>query len=470
MSLRLIVLCISIVGLSVYAWKDWFKSLCGLVVLMAVIEHEDVPKTILGIQGLNPWNVLFVVIVLAWAANRTREGLTWDLPRHIGVLLLLYLGVILIGVARAIFDRSHIESYPLGSLISEELINTIKWVLPGLLLFDGCRTRRRVITALICLFVMYLGISAQMINRMPARSAFSGGEEIQHTRLKTCDSIGYSAAEMSTMLAGASWGLLAALPLVRKNKYRVLLVVAALAVIYAQALTGGRAGYIAWGVTGIILCLLKWRKYLLLTPVVVVLLPVVFPAAAQRMLFGFGETDVTGEATVSTYEMTSGRLVIWPYVVEKIEEAPLIGYGRLAMKRTGLADWLMSELNESFPHPHNLYMETLLDNGILGSIPIAILWGYMVVYSLRLFKSSNRLYSAIGGLAGALVLAQLLAGIGAQHVYPKESTMGMWTAMLLCLRVHVEEVHTRMDAFPIDEFQGGQAVEPLRPAVVPAYA
>jgi hypothetical protein len=145
MSLRVLVLYLAITGLCLYAWKDWFKSLCGLLLIMAVIHHEDMPTNMFGIQGF-----LFIMIVLAWAASRRWEGCRWDMPRHVAILLLLYLAVVVIGVLRAIFDHRYLQD-PLISLISDELINTIKWVLPGLLLFDGCRTRRRVLMALSCL-------------------------------------------------------------------------------------------------------------------------------------------------------------------------------------------------------------------------------------------------------------------------------------------------------------------------------
>jgi len=221
MSIRVTALYLFVAGLSVYAWKDWFKSLCGLILLMAVIEHEDMPKTMFGIQGLNMWNVLFIVIFLAWIVSRRREGLMWDMPRHVSVLLLMYLGVILVGVLRAIFDRSYIEDYPLKNLISEELINTIKWALPGLLLFDGCRTRRRVIMALICILALYFIVAIQVARFMPP-SAVVDFDTMSHLRLRLGRYIGYSACDISTMLAGASWAVLAALPLVRQKKYQIL--------------------------------------------------------------------------------------------------------------------------------------------------------------------------------------------------------------------------------------------------------
>ena len=172
MSIRLTALYIFVAFLVIYAWKDWFKSLCGLIFLMGVIEHEDMPKSIFGIQGLNTWNVLFVVIFFAWLISRHREKPKWDMPRHINILLLLYLGVIVVGFFRALFDRGYLGGYPIKYFFSEELINTVKWVLPGVLLFDGCRTRKSVMMFLVCLFGMYLLIAIQVVRRLPPQLIF----------------------------------------------------------------------------------------------------------------------------------------------------------------------------------------------------------------------------------------------------------------------------------------------------------
>ena len=155
MSTRIILLTLLVFALGAYAWRDWYKSLCGLILLMAVIEHPDMPKNIMGIQGLNPWNILMADILLAWAVTRKREGLVWDMPRHIAVLLLLYLGVIVFGFARMMDDPAGLGPHTIAGLFSEYFINGMKWVIPGLLLFDGCRTERRVKWALASIVGLY---------------------------------------------------------------------------------------------------------------------------------------------------------------------------------------------------------------------------------------------------------------------------------------------------------------------------
>ncbi len=468
--IRLSALYIFIILFCICAWKDWFKSLCGLILLMAVLQHRDMPKTMFGIQGLNPWNILFVVVFLAWLVGRRHEGLRWDMPRHITVLLLIYLGVILFGFLRAVFDRSYIEHYTLSDLISEQLINTIKWVLPGLLLFDGCRTRKRVVMALVCILAVYFLIAILVVYKLPFEAAFSNSPGIGRTQAKIHRSIGYHRCNLSTMFAGASWGILAALPLIRKKKYWVIVLAASGTTAFAQALTGGRAGYAAWGATGLTLCLLKWRKYLILAPVIVMLLPIVFPGVVDRMLTGFGQTDAAGQSMIDDYLVTSGRTLIWPYVIDKIGESPVVGYGRLAMQRTGLTAFLGNQFNEPLPHPHNMYLQTLLDNGILGSLPILLLYVAVVIYSARLFRSNNRLYSAIGGLALALTLAEFFGGIGSQTVYPRESTVGMWAAVFLTLRVYFEEKQVQMGAINAENFWNSHALMQHQAAIASGYA
>jgi len=470
MSIRITALYIFVIGLSIYAWKDWFKSLCGLILLMAVIDHPDMPKSILGIQGLNLWNVLFVNIAIAWASRRRFEGLKWDMPRPIVVLLLMYMGVILIGILRAAVDRSNIEWYSLKMLISEELINTIKWILPGILLFDGCRSRRQAVMALFCLLTLFFLVAVQVVRCMPPEAVLSDSGLIDRARIKLNDLVGYSASDISVMLGGACWGIVAALSLIRRKYYKIAVLVGVGVVTFGQALTGGRIGYAAWGATGLLMCLIKWRKYLILAPVVVILLPVIFPGAAQRMLMGFGQTDVAGQATVDEEAVTSGRTLIWPYVINKIGQSPIVGYGRLAMNRTGLVDTIETEHpGTGSAHPHNMYLETILDNGMLGSIPIFVFWAAVVLYAARLFRSNNRLCSAVGGLSLALTLASLLSGIGGQHFYPQEHTLGIWAAFFLSLRVYIEEKRALIGEIDAETYWNSQLCRE-QAAVASVYA
>ncbi len=435
MSIRITLLTLLVIGLAVYAWRDWFVALCGLILLMAVIEHPDMPKNIAGIQGLNPWNVLMAVIVLAWLAARRREGLVWDMSAHITVMLLLYLAVIVVGVLRMLADRSHLGQYTTSYLVSETFINCVKWVIPGLLLFDGCRTRKRLNMAIASILGLYVLLAVQVIRWMPASAAVSG-DELSYRALKIIQNeIGYSRVNMSMMLSGASWAMLAAVPLVKRPWHRRGLVGLFLLVAYAQALTGGRMGYLTWGVVGLVLCLVRWRRRLVLVPVAVVVICLAVPGAVERMMQGFGETDVAGESATDDAEVTSGRTLIWPYVIEEIRKSPVIGYGRMGMHLCGLSAQVI-EGDVAFPHPHNAYLELLLDNGVVGFLLVMPFYVLLLGQAMILFRDHRSpLFEAAGGMTCALMLAFLVAAMGSQTFYPREGALGMWVAMGLTMRL-----------------------------------
>lgn len=435
---RVYALYLVVAFLSVYAYRHWFRSLCGLILLMAVIEHPDMPKTIFGIQGLNPWNVLLVNVVLGWLMNRRREGLVWDMPRYISIAVSLYVLVILAGFIRLMLADRVGMSATVAGLVSEELINTIKWLVPGILLFDGCRSRRRLMLAVVSILTLYLLLSLQVVRYIPHDAVQSGAALTAKTRKLISANIGYHAVTVAMMLSGAAWAVLAALPLVRKTTHQVLVVGAFLGTTYALALTGGRTGYVTWGVVGLILCVLRWRKRLWLLPLLAVLITGLVPGAAERMLQGFGESSVSGETYTDDYTVTSGRTLIWPHVVDKIMQSPLVGYGRQAMLHTGMARWLAESLNEDFHHPHNAYLEWTLDNGLLGLTIALVLYGIIVAHAVALFRDrSNPWHAAVGGIALSLVLGLLVAGMGSQTLYPREDTLGMWAVVGLMIRVWV---------------------------------
>jgi O-antigen ligase len=448
--IRLSLLFAFIVSLALYAIKDWYVALCGLIALMAVLEHPDMPKTLFGVQGLNPWNILLLVVVAAWLGSRRRERLVWDMPRSVNVLLLAYLGVVLVGFFRMMADRARLPETT-AFLVSEYLVNTVKWVVPGLLLYDGCRSRRRFLLGLAALSAIYVLLAVQVIKWMPAGAIMSGeGLAVRSSKILS-NEIGYHRVNLSVMLAGASWAILATRGLARHFGTRALILFLALAVTYAQALTGGRAGYATWIAVGLVLGMVRWRRYLLALPLVAATILALVPAARERMLQGFTpETHDTSAFLASqdrdqdpdepdAYTITAGRTLIWPYVVDKISEAPLVGYGREAMRRTGLTAFLLEEVGESFPHPHNAYLEWLLDNGLVGFVLTMPFYGMVVVLSFSLFRDSRSpTFVAAGGACLALVLALLFGAVGSQTFYPREGAVGMWAAIGLMLRTAVE--------------------------------
>ncbi|MEJ6121135.1 O-antigen ligase family protein [Vibrio sp. 2-Bac 85] len=462
--IRITLLTLLIAYLSVYAWKDWFRAACWLVLLMAIFQHPDMPKAIGGVPGLNHWNFLFVNTVLSWLSNRKKEKLIWEMPKFINTLLFIYGFFITISVTRYLYDHSgllelfEVIGAPAPRMVSdinEYLINCFKWVLPSLIIFDGCRTRKQYNFALGSLALMFILLALQVVKAMKLGSLTLGGDALQHKALKIISkSVGFHRVNVSMMMSGAFWLVFCLKELVSTKHYWYFILPSCFVIFLAMALTGGRTGYGTWAALGGIYCLFKWRKYILLIPLVYITVIAFAPSAVERLSFGFSSEesaesqpmngdqgiDFEGEE-VDLYEVTSGRNLAWPLVWESITEAPFFGYGREAMANIGITLKMREMYGEfdSFPHPHNAYLQWIQDNGFVGAIPVFLLYFIFLKYSWSLFRdNSDKIYIVTGGVSFALLMSFFIASVGSQTFYPREGAVGMWVAIGLLLRVYVE--------------------------------
>lgn len=456
--IRSTLLWLFIAWLSVTTWKDWYKGACGLVFLMAILEHHDMPHAILGIPGLNPWNIMLLITLCSWLFHKQQEGLHWDMPRGINLLLILQLLLFAIGFLRIVFDETGLKeiqilrdyglNYATGAgLWNEYLVNTLKWAVPGLLLFHGCNSRSRLMMALFSLLLMYIVLSLLVYKAIPPWKIINV-DSLTKYALKLDNRVGYHRVDLSAMLAGASWALFSVVTLVRKNWQRSGLLMAGGMVILGQALTGGRSGYVAWSLIGLLFAFFRWRKLLIVVPLIIVMLLTFIPQISDRVMVGFNSREASGysdsDNTVDLDTVTAGRDGIWRLSLNKFRESPMIGHGRLAVVRTGVISKSIEELGEPFGHPHSAYIEQLVDNGILGLIIILLFYLSVSRMSLSLLRDkSTSLHVAVGSVALAIILAQLITSLTAQSFYPRQGVVGMWCAIGLMLRVYVERAKAR---------------------------
>ncbi|MES2474691.1 MAG: O-antigen ligase family protein [Verrucomicrobiota bacterium] len=439
MSIRITVLTLVVMFLATYAWKNWFNALLGGIVLFAFLERPDMPRTIAGVPGLNFWNLLFLSITFAWLNQRKMEGNQLDFPRGIHTALIFYIVVMVLAALRALIDPSRYYEGTRMDLLLNYLVNPLKFLLPALMLYDGCRTRERTVHALGAILLVYFLLAVLTLKSMGLSLSFSSGDELSdRAARRLVRDVGYHRVDLSMMLSGASWALIAFSQLFKQHWIKLALFGASGITLLGQAMTGGRTGYVTWGVIGLTLCVVRWRKLLPVIPIMVAVVIAFVPAVRERMLQGFGgETGGMVEQTDAS-SVTSGRDRIWPLVIDEIKQSPWVGYGRNAMQRTGLSSWALDHLGEVFGHPHNAYLEYLLDNGYLGFLCGMPIYWLLFRRNIQLFRSQNdQIYEVVGGVGLALLMALLIAGVGAQTFYPREGTVPMWAALAVALRAWV---------------------------------
>lgn len=449
MSLRIALLTLLIVCLALYAWRNWFIALCGLIVLTAAMGHPDMPRTILGVQGLNPWNILLVCVLIPWWLDRRRQGLRFDAPRTARNLFLIFIAVVVVAYLRAAFD---LDSFPsdaegmkgrmgFNQLTSDYLINSIKYVIPGVLLFDGCRTKQRLLiglTASILMAVVYAGI---VVRTVPITSLQETGTAEMRQRHRIGKQVGFHANSVAMICAAGFWAT-AALSTVWKRKFvKVATLGVACLVAAGLAVTRSRGGYVAFMGVGLIFAVLLWRYLLLLLPLGVAIVVVAFPGISQRVMAGVGVTNVAGDASHDVDTITAGRATdIWPSIVDQIEQSPVFGYGRLGILRTPAHDEVKIRMQQPTcpTHPHNAYLELLLDGGLLSAIPVLVMYVGIAWMSFRLcLMKEDRLIRAVGAVGLACVSALFIMALSGQTFFPKENSQMAWCVYGLVLRAKV---------------------------------
>ena len=443
MSIRLAIFCVIVAALMVYAWKDWFLALCAAIAFTALAEHEDMPRSMFGMAGMTPWNFLLIGVVAAFLVERQRSGRRWDMSPGMRWVFFGYLAVLVISGVRGTVDATSIDPWNGANIAStpgkfaiEHLINPFKLMLPALMVYDGVRTRRQVVWALVAIGAMGALYALLVCRRIDMGFLVDGSQHLR-ARLKLQQVIGLHANDLATILGATCWGMLASISVWKSRGAHVLCLAIAMFIGLGMVLCFSRAGYIAFVGVGATLAVLRWRKLLFLLPVGVVMIALFFPNVITRVTMGFGEDTETGETATNMEVVTAGRSTdIWPPTLEQIAENPVFGYGRRAILRTPIYDKLRSEFGACPGHPHNAYMEIVLDGGILSLVPVLIFFGGIWVISARLFRTrGDPLAQGVGGLSLAHVTVLLITAMSAQSFYPKRSMVAMLCAWALAARV-----------------------------------
>jgi O-antigen ligase len=137
-------------------------------------------------------------------------------------------------------------------------------------------------------------------------------------------------------------------------------------------------------------------------------------------------------------------------VIEEIGNAPIFGHGREGMVTSGAAAYLLYSFGEAFPHPHQAYLQILLDNGFIGFFLVMPFFFYSARQSVTLvLNREDPLVCAVGCTSFSLVVALLVGAFGGQTFYPREGSVGMWAAIGLMLRVLVQLRHAQTTGEPV---------------------
>ena len=178
----------------------------------------------------------------------------YRMPRTFKIALGLYFAVIVVSFLRFFINPTSYYNGNRLDIVLDYFVNSVRFLIPAVLLFDGCRNYDRVKGALGVIVLLYFLLAIQVIRYMGIHPNLSGNELSGRGSKVIQHAVGYDRVDMSMMLSGASWAAMAFSNLLDRKLFRWGARGGALVILLGQALTGGRAGYWTWGVVGLILC------------------------------------------------------------------------------------------------------------------------------------------------------------------------------------------------------------------------
>jgi O-antigen ligase len=426
-------LCASLLACA-FVLADFRFGVAALILLMPISGSSTLfPHEMFGIVGLNPINLLLAGTCASWLLHALADGnLGRFLPRP-----LLWLYVVPILAAGAIGSRHIHEIAPTllvvyqgldfadaASYLREMVLKPLLMVVFALLVAAAVarsqRPARFLLPAVVSMCAMAAFVPVYVVHSGIGLHALASSDERGFL-----SALGLHANDLGRLYAIAYALLLFTWAEARDVPLRWVLLAAAGLTALALVLTFSRGAFVALAVVNVLYVL--WRRSprtVIAAAVVGVAVLLLAPAAVyERVAVGHG----AGMDAIS-----AGRLNgLWLPLLPEVLRHPLFGNGISSIlwseaMRRGAGQQVLA-----VTHPHNAYLEALLDMGLIGT---ALLCAYFVhVWGrLRTLGKDPRLEPALRGFfqgAAAALLGMLVSDFTDSSLKPRPEQAFLWLAI-----------------------------------------
>ncbi len=406
-----------------------------LVLLMPIANTSLFPHELAGVTGLNPFNLLLLLTLISYFLPRfmRRETYTLFPPYFYGLYLLPVLVAGLIGT-------THVSQIPFFLDITQSLN------------FDNAfgYMRDLVIRPLLMLIVAFLLAAAVRDSKVPERYLGLGLfavivlamievgiliwrgygmfalSQVQYRSLLSIS--GMHANQMGPFFAVA-FGIALFLRAEATGWWPRMLATLAIGIsVVAGMLTFSRGGLVIFAIVTLIY-LVSHRSLKTITVSLVLLLLAALlapPEFYERISLGTEAGSTLSRA--KNDELSAGRFYIWSKAVWDIPGALATGNGVGSFM---WSDAIRSGAVRFMGHPHNTYLRTLLDFGLLGS-------ALLLLFFRRLFKGwraarrDRRLSPLMRGFfhgVSASFVGYMVFAFTSSGVLPEPDQIFLWLAM-----------------------------------------
>jgi O-antigen ligase len=412
-----------------FVMRDFRAGVVLLIAIMPISQSYVFPHEMFGITGMNPLNLVMATTLSIMVMRIAGTGTLWHIaPKS---LVWLYLAPLvfagLIGAPHAkdipgVFQEQELIFFTNAvGYLRDMLIKPAQFVVYALMIAVAVQRSQKperfvtpvvfsvwIMACVVLVFTALAGVSISDLAGEYSRSFFSA--------------LGMHANDLGRLYAVAYALLLFVWDRTDHIGVKTVMFFAMGVVVLALLLTFSRGAFSGFILVNIIyLISRRSTKTLLLA---VVLIPIglyLTPGAVwDRVTFGF---DGGAEA------VSNGRMEeIWKPVIPELFKSPLWGNG------LGAIMWsapMQAGVLPQVSHPHNAYLEILLDVGIIGAILVIAFW-IVTWRDFRRLAHDQRLAPELQGFfegAAAGLLAFLMAGAAGSSLLPAPEQAFLWLAV-----------------------------------------
>lgn len=400
-----------------------------LILLLPLSETTLFPHSLFGVIGLNPLNLGIAVAFGSFILHGRAKKAGTVFPRQ---LLWLYVVPLLLAgfhgaphakdVAPILYDDLAINFVDAAGYLRDVVFKPLLTVLTAVLVAAAVARSKKperfliaigVSIALICLvsigFVVKTGATLDELSSEHARTFFS--------------SIGVHANSLGRLCAVGYAMMLFAWAESKSAPFRLACLAGMATVVVALTLTFSRGAFVGFAIVNGLFFLWRFNAK---TMALVVLAGVALLVAAPEQVF---ERLSLGFQSGNLNEISAGRIdTIWLPILPEVWNSPLIGQG---LGSTMWSEALRKGLMLDVTHPHNAYLEALLDVGVVG---LAILLCYYahVWKNLRALGSNAFLSPELRGFfqgSAAGLVAFMITNFAGSSLAPLPETAFLWVAI-----------------------------------------
>lgn len=434
--LQLVVL--SMIVPVVVLMSDYRLGLAMMILVSPVATSPLLPR----VGPLNALNLLILGVIMVFVAQRVLQSLRstpmeLPIPRTLVLYHLLPVTIaMMIGythldeITQFFLRQNEMDSYGFKPYVIGAYLKNTLLIVAALVMAASVVEHRnaRFILVAACLspVLFVLGMIAVM---------FSSGFSIDELRTsrRFLAVLGRHANEAGVLLMLPLGPLLFLRESVSGRAIKMLLSSACLMVAGGVLFTVSRGAILAM-LAVVVYYVLYYRR--LRTALAVVTIAALGFALApsqvqERVVMGTDQVGAGDSISDRDNRLTSGRVGIWLGLLPEVAKSPLIGRG---MMSTQWADFTKSG-EWSANQPHNMYLEILMDMGVIGVICMFIFYRWMWRMFRDLSKDERLDKPMRGYFAGslAMMVGHFTFGISNGHYFSASEQLFLWVAVGLAV-------------------------------------